>query len=156
MILPVLVWLLQDIMQVIFMGIFIVPEIFLLALIFAGLQPESERGHTFGWYIIVGFVGGLLWDLRWTNIIGLTAALNSTLIALVFILWHLIPAPGRNDKTFAACALLAQFVSATIHALLWTVSNAVAIRLFVIQQLIGVAQILLLSFIYKKAIYRHA
>lgn len=155
MILPVLVWLLQDIIQVVFMGIFLVPEIFLLALIFASLQPDNERGHNFGWYIAVGFVGGLLWDFRWTNIPGLTAALNGVLLALIFTSWHLIPVQGRNDKTFAACALGAQLISAAVHAMLWTVSSSVAVRLFAIQQLFGIALIILLSFAYKKAIYRH-
>lgn len=155
MILPVLVWLFQDIIQVIFMGIFLVPEIFLLALIFASLQPENERGHDFGWYIAVAFAGGLLWDFRWTNTPGITAALNGVLLAIIFTVWRLLSAQGRNDKTFAACALGAQFVSAIIHAMLWTVSSSVAIRLFAIQQLFGIVLVIVLSFAYKKAIYRH-
>jgi len=155
MILPIAVWFLQDIIQVTFMGIFLVPEIFFLGLLFAGLQPDNERGHAYGWYIAVGFVGGLFWDLRWTNIPGLTAGLYGFLLALVFIIWHQIPVQGRSDKAFALCALVAQFVSALVHALLWTVSNAVVIRLFLIQQLLGIAIVMLLSFAYKKAIYRH-
>lgn len=155
MILPLLVWLLQDILQLTFMGIFLVPEIFFLALVFAGLQPDNERGHAYGWYITVGFMGGLFWDLRWTNIPGLTAGLYGFLLALIFITWHQIPVQGRGHKTFALCAPVAQFISAVVHALSWTVANSVVIRLFLIQQLLSIAIILLLSFMYKKAIYRH-
>ena len=155
MILPILIWLLQDMLQVVFMGIFLVPELFLLALIFAGLQPDNERGHDFCWYIIVGFIGGLLWDFRWTNLPGLTAALNAGLITIVFLIWHFIPIQGRNEKSFAFCAIGSQFISAAIHAMLCTVPNMVVVRLFFIQQLMGVTLIILLYFVYKKAIYRH-
>lgn len=155
MILSVLIWLLQDIIQVVFMGIFLVPELFLLSLVFAGLRPENEHRHSLSWYIAAGFVGGLLWDLRWTNLPGLTAALNGALLALVFVVWHLIPAQGRNTKSFIACALAVQILSAAVHAMFWTVTSMTTLRLFAIQQLIGVAFIMLLGLVHKKAIYRH-
>ncbi len=153
--LTLFIWLLQDIFQVIFMGVFLVPDFFLITLIYAGLKPESEHRHTPFWYIITGFIGGLFWDLRWTNIIGLTAGLNGVLLSAVFVIWHIIPAQGRSERALTGCMLGVQFISAFVHMLMWTVSSAVTIRLFIIQQLMGIAIILFLSFVYKKAIHRH-
>ena len=96
-----------------------------------------------------------MWDLRWTNLPGLTAALNGALLALVFVVWHLIPAQGRNTKSFIACTLAVQILSAAVHAMFWTATSMTTLRLFAIQQLVGVAFIMLLGLVHKKAIYRH-
>ena len=67
------VWLLQDFAQLLLMGICIVPDVFLMTALFMALLPgvSGERQTKLVW---AAFAGGLLWDLRWTNLPGLSAA----------------------------------------------------------------------------------
>ena len=84
-------WLLQDFLQVFLMGFFIVPNIFLMLLLLMSLLPAVRKEKQI-FLIWIAFAGGLIWDFRWTNLPGLTAALNAGLVAGACFLWYKIPA----------------------------------------------------------------
>ena len=65
--LSILIWLLQDLLAVLFWGGVQVPEVFLLAVAYRLL---SEGGEDRLWAIWTAFFGGLFWDLRWIGIPG--------------------------------------------------------------------------------------
>jgi len=62
-----MLWFLQDFVQVFLMGFFIVPNIYLMTLLLMALLPATgkERQIMIIW---AAFVGGLIWDFRWTNL----------------------------------------------------------------------------------------
>ena len=69
MTLLLVIWLLQDFVQLLLMGICMVPDVFLLTALFMALLPDTtkERQTKLVW---AAFIGGLIWDLRWTNLPG--------------------------------------------------------------------------------------
>ncbi len=146
----VLLWLLQDFFQVLVMGIFQVPDIFLLSLVMLTVlrQEHKDRQIMLIW---IAFIGGLLWDFRWTNLPGLTAAFNGGAVAAVAYFWYKAPVQGRTTLLFAFYALLVQAASGLIHYVFWNVESQVAIRQFLVQQLISIPVLVVLCLIFWKA-----
>lgn len=150
----IIIWFLQDFAQVFLMGICVVPDLFLLCLIMMVLLPKTSKEKQI-FLIWVAFFGGLFWDLRWTNIPGLTAAINSSFVALSCYSWNKIPSPGRTVIIFALIAFASLFLSGMMHLIFWSVSTQVAIRQFLVQQLMGIPIVVLFSFYFWKASDKH-
>jgi uncharacterized membrane protein len=143
-----LIWYLQDILQVAVMGIFIVPDVFLLSILVAAMSRGGKEGQA---KLIWGaFLGGLLWDLRWTNLPGLTAALNGAITAAVAVLWYKAPVQGRSVTLCAVFLAAAQACSGIVHYLFWNLNTQAAMRQFMVQQLLSVPLLVLLCFIFWK------
>ena len=95
MILLSLIWLLQDFAQLLLMGICMIPDVFLLTILFIALLPEKSKEEQ-SKLVWIAFFGGLLWDLRWTNLPGLTSAISGGVIGLACFIWQKLPAIGRT------------------------------------------------------------
>lgn len=147
-------WLLQDFIQVFFMGFFIVPNLFLMLLLMMSLLPSTKKERQII-LIWAAFAGGLIWDFRWTNLPGLTAALNAGIVAAACFLWYKIPIQGRTVVFFASILAVSIFFSGFVYFALCTVPSQVAIRQFFVQQLLGVPLIIIFSLIYWKVSDRH-
>ena len=149
-----MLWFLQDFVQVFLMGFFIVPNIYLMTLLLMALLPATgkERQIMIIW---AAFVGGLIWDFRWTNLPRLTAAHNAGLVAASCWAWQKIPAQGRTPIFFAVIVLAAMLFSGSVHFALWTVSSQVALRQFFVQQLLGVPLAIIFSLVYWKVSERN-
>jgi rod shape-determining protein MreD len=81
----------RDLLQVVFSGTALVPDLAVLALVWLSVfrceEPEPIYFHVF-W-------AGLLWDLRWTGVPGMTSASYILTAALTAWVWSSIP-PGRR------------------------------------------------------------
>lgn len=154
MIMLAVLWFIQDFTQVFAMGLLIVPDIFLLCVIFYTLRPEAKPDR-YGLLIWVAFIGGLLWDLRWTNLPGLTAALNGAIVAVSCIAWRRYPVQARSWGLFAAVLTVAMIISGVTHFLFWTMPSQAALRQLAVQQLVGIPIIVLISFIFWQVSDRH-
>ncbi len=148
------VWFLQDFVQVFLMGFFVVPNIYLMTLLLLSLLPTArkERQIVLIW---AAFAGGLIWDFRWTNLPGLTAALDAGILSASCWIWQKIPAQGRSPVFFAFLMIGSVLFSGTVHFMLWTVSSQVALRQFFVQQLLGVPLVVVFSLIYWKVSERN-
>jgi hypothetical protein len=144
------IWFLQDFIQVFLMGFFIVPNIFLMLLLFIALLPGTRKEKQI-WLVWVAFAGGIIWDFRWTNLPGLTAALNAGLVSVSCYTWHKLPAQGRTVALFTSILTASILFSGLAHFALWTVPSQVALRQFLVQQLLGVPLVVIFSLIYWKA-----
>jgi hypothetical protein len=142
-----LVWLLQDVMQVLAMGIMLVPEIFLLVVIYKLISGPLMPIRTAGW-IWFAFLGGVLWDLRWATAPGMSGLTNVAALVLVYWIWDRTPVGGRSAFLFAALAGGAHFFSGITHYFAWAVPSQAALRLFAIQQLLAVPVLTALCMIY--------
>ncbi|MDL2297947.1 hypothetical protein LJC40_02200 [Synergistaceae bacterium OttesenSCG-928-D05] len=149
-----LLWLLQDFIQVFVMGIFLVPDIFLLSLILLVVlrQEHKDRQIILIW---IAFFGGLFWDFRWTNLPGLTAAFNGGAVAAVAYFWYKAPVQGRTTILFAFYAVMAQALSGVLHYVFWNVESQVAIRQFLVQQLMSVPVLVILCLIFWRSSNSH-
>ena len=147
MIISAFVWLLQDMFQVLAMGFMLVPELFLLVVVYKMVTGPLSPEIISAW-IWFGFFGGVLWDLRWATYPGMSALINVAAILLVYWIWGRTPAGGRSPLLFAILAGVAVFLSGTAHYFAWAVPSQAALRLFIIQQLITVPLLIILSLMY--------
>lgn len=131
------------------MGFFIVPNIYLMLLLMISLLPATRKEKQII-LIWAAFAGGLIWDFRWTNLPGMTAALNAGLVAAACFLWYKIPAQGRTVVFFTFILIASILISGFAHFALWTVPSQVALRQFFVQQLLGVPLVIVFSLIYWK------
>ncbi len=143
------VWLLQDFAQLLLMGICIVPDVFLLTALFMALLPgvTGERQTRLVWAV---FAGGLFWDLRWTNLPGLSAAVGGGVLGLVCLLWHKTPSQGRTAGMFTALSFFTHLLYSVIHFFFWTMPSGSALRQLAVQQLTAVPVIAVLSWLFWK------
>lgn len=155
MILSIIILLLQDLAQVLLMGFCIVPDVFVYSLLFLVLLPSSQRMRTEETLIAAAFIGGLIWDFRWTNLPGVTAAANAAIISAASLFWNKIPIQGRNYQMFAAILIAAQIMLAGLHSTMWFDFSAATFRMFAIQQLLAVPAIIVAVFIYARVTDKH-
>ena len=146
----IVVWFLQDFLQVFLMGFFIVPDIFLMLLLLIALLPAARKEKQI-LLVWLAFAGGIMWDFRWTNLPGLTAAINAGLVSVSCYTWRKLPAQGRTLVFFTFILTASILFSGLAHFALWTVPSQVALRQFFVQQLLSVPLVVLFSLIYWKA-----
>jgi hypothetical protein len=147
MIASLLVWLLQDFMQVLAMGIMLVPEFFLLVVLYKLISGPLVPARIVGW-LWFAFLGGVLWDLRWATAPGMSGLINVLALVLVYWIWDRTPIGGRGALLFAALAGCAHFLSGIAHYVAWAVPSQAALRLFAIQQFLTVPVLIGLCMIY--------
>ena len=135
----VLIWLLQDILQVLATETFIVPDLFLLGLVSFGasrrLEPQS--------LLWSAFAGGLLWDARWTGLLGFSALLYVAAIWLFLSLWGRIPQAGRSPILLGFVALGLHLAVGLGHFFSW--GYAATEPLFVNQQILALPVVVLVG-----------
>lgn len=131
------------------MGFSLVPDVFMLLLLSAVLSPtlNDEKHKKIIW---IAFLGGLMWDLRWTNLVGLTALLNVFVVFFIPLYWKRVPAQGRNYPLFAFLLFFAQVLTTGANFIFWTIPSQVALRLVLTQLLLVVPVITFLTYLYKK------
>ena len=88
-----LLWLLQDLLTVLFGGGMQIPELFLLGIVYRLLKDEDEERV---WAIWTAFGGGLLWDLRWVGVPGFFTLGYVVVVMLALRIWSIIPLQGRT------------------------------------------------------------
>lgn len=150
----VFVWLLKDFLQVLAMGIFTVPDFYLMTVMMLTLLSNSDKNRQIS-YIWAAFIGGFLWDLRWTNMPGLTAAAGAAAVSLCCYLWHKAPAQGRSLVLFVVFMTLSQLFIGICYIIFWTAPSQVAYRQITVQMLLTVPVITRISLLFWKVYDRH-
>lgn len=142
-----MVWVLQDLLQVLMMGFLLVPEFFLLILVYKVLVSPAVTDQIALW-IWYAFLGGIVWDLRWAVLPGVSALVNVASVAFVSWVWTRTPPGGRSVPFFAALAGGAHFFSGIVHYFAWASPSQAAVRMFLIQQLMTIPVLIVLCTIY--------
>ncbi|MDR1915892.1 MAG: hypothetical protein LBQ58_04885 [Synergistaceae bacterium] len=147
MIVSALVWLLQDLMQVLAMGFMLVPEFFLMVVAYKIVSGPMWQTRIALW-IWFSFFGGVLWDLRWGTSPGMSALINASAVTLLYAVWNRTPAGGRSALLFAALAGGIHVMSGITRYLAWAVPSHAAVRMFLIQQLLCIPVLAALCMMY--------
>jgi len=134
-------WFFQDFLQVFLSQSIPVPEYFLLVLLFRVLLQEANDKSSF-W---IAFAGGLLWDLRWTGLLGLSAGLYVSVVMLLSWLWHLLPVTGRTVWVFCSLLWLGPLIISVARSLIWDMNGSFFISGFLVQQLCIIPVIILMG-----------
>ena len=147
MIISALVWLIQDFFHVFVTRIILVPEIFLLTALYMLVSGPLHPRRVAGWMWYV-FCGGVLWDLRWAAVPGMSGLLNVAALVAVYWIWDRTPAGGRSTALFAAAAGTVHLLSGAALYLAWPLHVQAAMRIFAIQQLLMIPALAILCAIY--------
>jgi hypothetical protein len=147
LIISALVWLIQDFLQVLLTRLVLAPEIFLLVALYALISGPLHPRRVAGWIWFV-FCGGVLWDLRWASVPGMSGLLNVAALLSVYWIWDRTPAGGRGVALFAAIAGAAHIFSGAAHYIVWSLPGGAAMRTLAIQQLLMIPVLALLCMIY--------
>jgi hypothetical protein len=127
-----LVWLLQDLFQVVAAETLLVPDLFLLGLLaFGASEKLPPQGLLWS-----AFVGGLFWDVRWTGLFGFTAFLDVVAVWFFVELWGRIPQAGRTPFLLFFLALGLHVFVGLGHFLSWAELKPME-SLFVNQQILA-------------------
>ena len=139
----VLLWLLQDLLTVLFGGMMQVPELFLMGVVYCLLLDEGEDRL---WAIWSAFAGGLLWDLRWVGIPGFFTLGYVAVVMLVLWVWSAVPLQGRTG--FIAFLLLeaSQLIPPLLPVLI--LGGDTGGGFFLMEQLYALPALLLCLFLY--------
>lgn len=135
-----LIWLLQDILQVLATETFVVPDLFLLALLARGASQRLTP-QTLLWS---AFAGGLLWDARWTGLLGFSSLLYVVAVWLFLSLWGRIPQAGRSSVLLGFVAFGLHLFVGLGHFFSWG-DTATTEPLFVNQQILALPAVVLAS-----------
>jgi len=137
-------WYIQDFLRVFSSGHFLVPEIFLLALLYIALVDE-EKGVLSFW---VGFIGGLLWDLRWPGVPGLSSGVYVFSVLIVRWVWFSLPSPGRTVPVFGLLLWSGHLLITFIRLLMWGLREQEILKTFVVQQAVLIPMVMLACLLY--------
>lgn len=140
-------WLLQDLLQVLAMGFMLVPEAFLMVVLYKMVSGPMHQARVAAW-IWFAFAGGVLWDLRWAASPGMSGLINAFSVILLYLIWNRTPAGGRNALLFGALAGGMHIMSGIAHYLAWAAPSQAAVRMFLIQQLLCVPVLAALCMMY--------
>ncbi|MCF7934924.1 MAG: hypothetical protein K9L28_01070 [Synergistales bacterium] len=126
-------WYAQDLLQVLLARGFFVPELFFLALFFQGVTEEYDLS-TLIWS---AFLGGLLWDLRWSGLPGFTSVLYVAILTVGFGIWSAIPRQARTAMIVVLIAGGCHCAAGTTRVLLLDFPERDTLLLLILQQLMA-------------------
>lgn len=141
-------WFIQDLLQVFLIGNVLVPEYFLVSLAYP-LLLEKEEFRKVLW---ISFFGGLLWDLRWTGLWGLTAGIYSFCIIFLHWIWTFFPSSGRTPWLFFSLCWFATLLVSALRIFVWNRSGIDLPHAFIVQQLCTVPLMIFLSIMFSRRI----
>ena len=140
----VISWYIQDFLWVLGSGKVLVPEIFLLILVFLSLRGPS-RGVEILW---AGFLGGILWDLRWIGFPGLSSLFYVVTLLMSRWAWFSLPVSGRTVPVFGAILWAAIFPVSVVRIFMGGARGLGIFTTYFLQQSYLLPLVLFASLIY--------
>ena len=117
----ILSWYFQNLLAVLSFDALLVPDIFLLYIIYNMLSDFSKDVGNEILLIWVLFFGGILWDLRWTAIPGIYASVYIGTFLCASWVWSLFPESGHTTSILFIILWLSQLPGFFAGLYLWNV-----------------------------------
>ena len=127
-------WYVQNILAVLSSDALLVPDIFLLYILycnFSDFTRDTEKEMLLIWVL---FLGGILWDLRWIGIPGLFALIYAGTFLCASWVWSLFPESGHTVSMFFFILWMSQLPGFFAGLLLWNVEPEYYLRSMLICQ----------------------
>jgi hypothetical protein len=140
-------WLLQDISQVLSMGVLLVPDFFILTVAY-GIVSGTLAKERISILIWLSFAGGVLWDFRWSATPGISGLVNSLAVLAIYTAWARTPLAGRGVWLFALLAGIAHLSSGMAHYIALSGTTQTVVRMFLAQQLLGIPALVVVCAVY--------
>jgi hypothetical protein len=144
----VLSWYVQDILAVLSYDAFLVPDIFLLYILYKKFSDFSRDVDNEILLIWVSFFGGILWDLRWIEIFGLFAFIYVGTFLCASWAWSLFPESGHTVSIFFAILWMSQLPGFFAGLYLWNVGTEYYLKSIFILQAYSIPLSAIFSWLY--------
>ena len=145
MLLLIILWILQDLLTVLFGGVMQLPELFLMGIVYKLIAEEREDKL---WAIWTAFFGGLLWDLRWVGVPGFFTLGYVAVVALILWAWRVIPVHGRTLLVVFLLLESSQFIPNLVPVLI--LGGSTGGSFFISQQMYALPALLICLYLYSK------
>jgi len=145
MLLLIILWILQDLLTVLFGGVMQLPELFLMGIVYKLIAEEREDKL---WAIWTAFFGGLLWDLRWVGVPGFFTLGYVAVVALILWAWRVIPVHGRTLWVVFLLLESSQFIPNLVPVLI--LGGSTGGSFFISQQIYALPALLICLYLYAK------
>ena len=145
MLLLIILWILQDLLTVLFGGVMQLPELFLMGIVYKLIAEEREDKL---WAIWTAFFGGLLWDLRWVGVPGFFTLGYVAVVALILWAWRVIPVHGRTLWVVFLLLVSSQFIPNLVPVLI--LGGSTGGSFFISQQMYALPALLICLYLYSK------
>jgi hypothetical protein len=109
------VWLLQDFLAVLASGPLMIPELFLVLMLYRSLY----RSESFSATVWSTFLGGVIFDLRWLGFPGVTSFLSVSILLVGRWVWLTLPSSGRTIGLTAFFLWAGQSLVSLARLVLW-------------------------------------
>lgn len=127
-------WLTQDFFAVVMSDAILIPDIYLMCIIFWSFSIKDAPMELDIFLIWAAFVGGLLWDLRWIGVPGFFSLLYVFSFLCAKWIWDLFPKSGQTVMVFFLISWGVQLPGFIISLYLWSVKTALYLQLFLLYQ----------------------
>ena len=129
-----LTWYLQDILAVLSSNALLVPDIFLLYILyysFSDFSRDTEKEIQLIW---ISFLGGILWDLRWIGMPGLFAFIYTGTFLCALWAWSIFPESGHTASMFFIILWASQLPGFFTGLFLWNIGTEYYLKSMLICQ----------------------
>lgn len=116
----ILGWYLQDLIQLALSSALLAPEIFMIALNFCTIRKEKNSSFD----AVCAVIGGLLYDLRWTAVPGLSGAIYVLDVWAMRFIWFRLPKDGRGPGIFTVFNALFCAGACLIRLACWSLGSS--------------------------------
>ena len=143
-------WYFQDLLAVLSSSALLVPDIFLLYILYRNFSDFSRDVGNEILLIWVLFLGGVLWDLRWIGILGLFAFVYVGTFLCASWSWSLFPESGHTVFMFFFILWASQLPGFFVNLLLWNIEAEYYLRSMLIWQAYSIPLSALFSLLYAR------
>jgi cell shape-determining protein MreD len=144
----VLSWYFQDIVAVLSSDALLVPDFFLLYILYKNFSDTSRNVENEIILLWVAFFGGILWDLRWIEIPGLFAIIYVGTFLCASWIWSLFPESGHTALVFFLILWMSQWPGFFTGMYLWNIGSEHYFRSMLICQAYSIPLSAIFSLLY--------
>ena len=130
----ILSWYLQDILAVLSSNALLVPDIFILYILYYRFSDFSWDQGKESLLIWISFFGGILWDFRWIGIPGLFALIYAGTFLCALWAWNLFPESGHTASIFFIILWASQLPGFFAGLFLWNIGTEYYFKSMLIYQ----------------------
>jgi rod shape-determining protein MreD len=141
-------WFTQNVLAVLSNSALLVPDIFLLYILYKNFSDFSRDLGNEILLIWVLFFGGILWDLRWIGIPGLFAFIYTGTFLFASWFWDLFPESGHTTFVFFIILWISQLPGFFTGLYLWNVETEYYFKLMLIYQAYSIPLSAMFSLLY--------
>ena len=143
-------WYFQDILAVLSSDALLVPDVFLLYILYCSFSDFSRDKENEVLLLWMLFLGGILWDFRWIGLPGLFAFIYVGTYLCASWVWSLFPESGHTVSIFLSILWASQLPGFFAGLFLWNIGAEYYLRSMLICQAYSIPLAAFYSLLYAR------